>query len=29
MSEGDFQVVYLLGLWSQLSGVGRVMFRYG
>ena len=29
LSEGGFQVVYPLGLWSQVSGVVKVRFRYG
>ena len=29
LSEGGFQVVYPLGLWSRFSGVVRVRFGYG
>ena len=29
LSEGGFQVVYPLGLWSQFSGVVKVRFGYG
>ena len=29
MSEGMFQVVYPLGLWSRLSGVVQVLYGYG
>ena len=29
LSEGDFQVVYPLGLWSQFSRVFKVLYRYG
>ena len=28
-SEGGFQVVYPLGLWSRFSGVVKVRFGYG
>ena len=28
-SEGGFQVVYLRGLWSRLSGVVKVLYGYG
>ena len=29
LSEGDFQVVYPLGLWSRCSGVVKVPYAYG
>ena len=29
LSEGDFQVVYPLGLWSRSSGVVTVLYGYG
>ena len=29
LSEGGFQVVYPLGLWSQFSAVVLVRFGYG
>ena len=29
LSEGVFQVVYPLGLWSRLSGVVKVLYGYG
>ena len=29
LSEGGFQVVYPLGLWSRFSGVVKVRFGYG
>ena len=29
LSEGGFQVVYPLGLWSRFSGVVTVRFGYG
>ena len=29
LSEGGFQVVYPLGLWSRSSGVVKVLYRYG
>ena len=29
LSEGGFQVVYPLGLWSQSSGVVKVLHGYG
>ena len=29
LSEGGFQVVYPLGLWSRSSGVVKVQFGYG
>ena len=29
LSEGGFQVVYPLGLWSRLSGVVKVLYGYG
>ena len=29
LSEGDFQVVDPLGLWSRFSGVVKVRFGYG
>ena len=29
LSEGGFQVVYPLGLWSRFSGVVNVRFGYG
>ena len=29
LSEGAFQVVYPLGLWSRLSGVVKVLHGYG
>ena len=29
LSEGGFQVVYPLGLWSLFSGVVKVQFGYG
>ena len=28
LSEGGFQVVYHLGLWSRLSGVVKVLYGY-
>ena len=27
--EGGFQVVYPCGLWSQFSGVVKVLYGYG
>ena len=29
LSEGGFQVVYPLGLWSRSSGVVKVLYGYG
>ena len=29
LSEGGFQVVYPLGLWSQFSGAINVLYGYG
>ena len=29
LSEGGFQVVYPLGLWSRFSGVVKVLYGYG
>ena len=29
VSEGGFQAVYPLGLWSRFSGVVKVRFGYG
>ena len=29
LSEGGFQVVYPLGLWSRFSGVFKVLYGYG
>ena len=29
LSEGDFQAVYSLGLWSHFSGVAKGQFRHG
>ena len=29
LSEGGFQVVYPLGLWSRSSGVVKVLHGYG
>ena len=29
LSEGGFQVVYSLGLWSRSSGVVKVLYGYG
>ena len=29
LSEGGFQVVYPLGLWSRFSGVVKIRFGYG
>ena len=29
LSEGGFQVVYPLGLWSWFSGVVKVLYGYG
>ena len=29
LSEGGFQVVYPLGLWSRFSGVFKVVYGYG
>ena len=29
LSEGGFQVVYPLGLWSRFSGVVKVQSGYG
>ena len=29
LSEGGFQVVYPLGLWSRFSGVVKVLHGYG
>ena len=29
LSEGGFQVVYPLGLWSQFSGVITFLYGYG
>ena len=29
LSEGGFQVVYPLGLWSRFSGVVKFRFGYG
>ena len=29
LSEGGFQVVYPLDLWSRISGVVKVQFGYG
>ena len=29
LSEGGFQVVYPLGLWSQSSGAVKVLYGYG
>ena len=28
LSEGGFQVVYRLGLWSRFSGVVKVLYGY-
>ena len=28
-SEGGFQVVYPLGLWSRFSGVVKVLYGHG
>ena len=29
LSEGGFQVVYPLGLWSRFTGVVKVVYGYG
>ena len=29
LSEGGFQVVYPLALWSRFSGVVKVLYGYG
>ena len=29
LSEGGFQVVYPLGLWSRFSAVVKVLYGYG
>ena len=29
LSEGCFQVVWPLGMWSVFSGVAKVLFGYG
>ena len=29
LSEGGFQVVYRLGLWSRFSGVVKALHGYG
>ena len=29
LSEGGFQVAYPLGLWSRISRIVKVLFRYG
>ena len=29
LSEGGFQVVYPLGLWSRFSGVVKILHGYG
>ena len=29
LSEGGFQAVYPLGLWSRFSGVVKVLYGYG
>ena len=29
LSEGAFQVLYLLGLWPWFSGAVKVLFEYG
>ena len=29
LSEGGFQVVYPLSLWSRFSGVVKVLYGYG
>ena len=29
LSEGGFQVIYPLGLWSRFSGVVKVLYGYG
>ena len=29
LSEGGFQVLYRLGVWSRFSGVVKVLYGYG